>query len=133
MRIIEIPDNPNCAAADLRVFHDLAPARGVVQVCLEPQAGVPAWFEVTGWTLVGKPVPAFAQKVDDSGDGVAYLLFGGDAGLRFKPAGSAGSWSLQDSAQSGEPFLIIGDSEDLRPRPEAGAAEARQEEVCDGR
>jgi len=41
MVMIEIHANPNCPAADLRVFHDLEPARPVAQVRLERRAGSP--------------------------------------------------------------------------------------------
>lgn len=114
MVLIEIPDNPNCAAVDTRLFHDLSPAHPVAQVRLERQPGVPEWHDVTGWTTSGSPCAALAQKVDDSGDGVAVLVYGGDAGLRLRPAGSDGPWALAQPAQWGEPFLIVGDPDDVR-------------------
>ena len=78
--------------------------------------GTPAaqWYDVTGWTVSGGPCPALLQKVDDSGDGVAFLLYGGDAGLRFRHAEAAASWAQDASGQWGEPFLIIADPADIR-------------------
>ena len=93
----------------MRVFHDVEPARAVTHVSLERTPGAPAWYAVTGWNAGGVPTPALAQKVDDSGDGVAYLLYGGDQGLRFRSAENRAVWSLQDAAQWGESFLIISD------------------------
>ena len=114
MVLIEIPDNPNCSPVDLRVFHDVKPPIQVSQVRLERQPGRPEWCEVTGWTLDGAPCAAQAQSVDDSGEGVALLVFGGDAGLRLRPAGSDGAWSLASAHQWGEPFLIVADTGDVR-------------------
>ena len=111
---IEIADNPNCAPVDLRVFHDLEPPHPAAQVRLERHPGAPEWYALTGWTAEGHPCPALIQKVDDSGDGVAFLLYGGDAGLRLRPASSGEAWSPDAVHQWGEPFLIIGDREDIR-------------------
>jgi len=123
MIIIEIADNPNCLSTE-RVFHELEPARPVRRVRLtrpgdgnglagERQDGAARWFEVTGWTVGGTPCPASLQKVDDSGDGVALLLHGGDAGLRLRPVGDQTPWRADAPQQWGEPFLIIGDQEDV--------------------
>jgi len=127
MITVEIAPNPNCEPVDLRVFHDLEPPRQVHRVCLarppgppvaragaggdgEGRAGEPKWHEVTGWTAQGAPCPALAQRVDDSGEGTALLVYGGDAGLRFRPAGT-GPWRLEDPQQWGEPFRLTTDSE----------------------
>ena len=108
MVAIEVPPNPNCATVDLRVFHDVEPPRRVHQLYLEHGSGEPAWYEVTGWTTDGRACPAFAQRVDDSGEGSAFLVYGGDAGLRFRPAASAQPWRLGEPEQWGEPFLLLG-------------------------
>ena len=131
MVTIEIGDNPNCPSMDLRIFHPLGPAQSVSRVRLERTPGHATWYDVTGWTTAGVPCPARMQKVDDSGEGVAFLLHGGDAGLRLRPAcaaeeslgGSAAGrpadggrpWSLDDPAQWGEPLLIVSDAVDLVP------------------
>ena len=101
MVALEIPSNTNCAAVDLRVFHDLSQPQPVRRVRLAQ------WCDVTGWTAAGAPCPAVAQKVDDSGEGVAWLIRGGDAGLRLQPSGRDAAWRLDDPQQWGEPFLIL--------------------------
>ena len=113
MITIEIPQNPNCAAVDTRVFHDLAPPCQVNQVRLEHQAGRVQWYDITGWTTAGTPCPAVIQKVDDSGEGVAFLIYGGDAGLRLKLAGHNTPWQFGDPEQWGEPFLLVTDLNDV--------------------
>ena len=61
---------------------------------------------VTGWSADGA-CPAYAAKVWDSGDGVALLVYGGDEGIRLKPAGSNAPWDLADHDQWGEPCLLL--------------------------
>lgn len=114
MTVIEIPTNPNCAAVDMRVFHELEAPRPVGAVRLERELGRARWYAVTGWTTAGTPVAALAQKVDDSGDGIALLLRGGDAGLRLRPTEHQGPWQLGDPRQWGEPFLMLADANDVR-------------------
>ena len=114
MILIEIPDNPNCAAVDGRVFHGLTPPRAVCGVRMACDDDALRWYDVTGWTAAGAPCPAVMQKVDDSGDGVAFLVHGGEAGLRLKPSGDERFWALDAPGQHGEPFLLVGDASDVR-------------------
>lgn len=113
MIVIEIPPNANCESVEMRVFHDVSPSRPVRQVQLERTPGQAAWYDVTGWTANGSPCPVIAHKVDDSGEGVAWLVHGGDAGLRLRPAASQAPWGLDQPDQWGEPFLLLGDAGDL--------------------
>lgn len=107
MVIIEVLPNPNCEPEELRVFNDVEAPRTVLQVCLERAPGEPAeWYDVTGWTSSGAPCPAQAQRVEDSGEGLAVLIHGGDCGLRLKPAGLK-PWDITSSEQFGAPFLLI--------------------------
>ena len=109
MVLLEIPPNPNCDAVDQRVFNDTGPAAPVTQVKLDR-----GWCAITGWTLDNTPCPATAQKVDDSGEGVVFLIAGGDAGLRLQLAETPTPWRLNNSRQWGESFLLIADSLDLK-------------------
>ena len=114
MIIIEIPPNPNCDAVDMRVFHESGPAQTVVQIYLERDAGHPIWYDVTGWAAAGTACPAIVQKIDDSGEGTAFLLYGGDGGLRFRPAESHAPWRIDDQTQWGESFMIINSIKELK-------------------
>ena len=108
--LIMIEENPNCEAVDNRLFQEHAPARAITHVRRE---GV--WCPVTGLEEGMSPSPAFAQKVEDSGDGSCYLIFGGGWGLRLKRAESPDPWTLENPAQWGEPFLLLpADGTDLR-------------------
>ena len=114
MVLIDIPDNPNCAGTE-RVFHELEGPRAVAQVRVERSAGGARWYEVTGWSPDSRPVPAWIQKVDDSGDGVAFLLHGGQSGVRLRPAASPRPWHLEDPEQWGTAVMLFADPEDVRP------------------
>ena len=114
MLILEIPDNPNCEPVDLRIFNDVEGPRRVRELCVAPFGQQPSWHEVTGWTAEGTPCPALARRVDDSGEGLAVLVYGGSGGLRFRPAGSRQPWRLDDPQQWGLPFLLTTDTQDLR-------------------
>ena len=120
MVTIEIPENPNCAAMDLRDFHDVGQPQPVHRVLLAQPPEPAQWCDVTGWTAAGASCPAVAQKVDDSGEGVAFLIRGGDAGLRLQPSGRATPWRLDDADQWGEPFLILPSLEDIMTEPHHG-------------
>jgi hypothetical protein len=61
---------------------------------------------VTGWSSDG-PVPAYAAKVFDSGEGTVLLVYGGDAGIRLKSPESVEPWSLDAADQWGEPCLLL--------------------------
>ena len=107
MVVVEIPENPNCNPVDLRVFHDVEAPRAVRQVCLQRLNEPLAWYDVSGWTLDNRPCPAVACRVDDSGEGLALLVTGGEAGLRLRPVGSGNVWSLEDTSQWGASFLLM--------------------------
>ena len=114
MVVIEIAPNPNCEPVEMRVFNDLEPPRVVTQVRLERTPGQPQWCAVTGWQADATSCPVQARKVDDSGEGVIFLVSGGDAGLRLQPAGKPAVWSLESPTQWGESFLLIADPNDLK-------------------
>jgi hypothetical protein len=122
MIIIEVPENPNGPPAEMRVFHDVERSRPVARVRVSRAEEPPQWHAVTGWELEGPGGPAMGCKVDDSGEGVAILVWGGGAGLRLSPSASP-AWTLDDPAQWGAPFLLLGDPQDVGwqvdPRPPA--------------
>lgn len=119
MILEEIEENPNCRSADMMRFREAGPAKRVVQVRLYHEDPEGRWYQVTGWNNREEDptADAFIQPVEDSGSGVAYLLYGaGDSGLRFK-TDPAAPWRLADAGQWGEPFLLLGEIRDVVPAP----------------
>ena len=107
---LEIDENPNCADSVSMRFKELSPPRKVLQIKVEDRApgGETCW--VTGWSDdPNEPLcPAFAQKVEESGMGRAFLIYGGNCGIRLKPVRVQEDWDLDSPNQWGEPFLLLG-------------------------
>ncbi|HLF72436.1 MAG TPA: hypothetical protein VI759_09825 [Dehalococcoidia bacterium] len=80
----------------------------------EPEGAV---YTVTGWSSVqgGSAVEAYAVQVEDSSEGSAFVIYGGDWGVRLRPIDSDAPWSLDDASQTGETHLVLADREDVEP------------------
>ena len=112
---IEVEANPNCAGREGMRYRELGPPSPVVRVRIFDRREEGEWCLVTAVQGEGAAPwgPAFARRVEDSGVGVAYLVFGGAWGIRLCPVERACSWSLDDPDQWGEPYLVLTDSHDL--------------------
>ena len=111
---LRIEENPNCEGVEGRVFTERSAPRGVGSV-LRIRDGREVWCDVVSWGENGAEGPPQACKVDDSGEGSCFLIYGGVSGLRLKEPGCGHAWSLRDPHQWGEPFLLLPPSgEDLR-------------------
>ena len=90
-----------------RVFDLLTEPRAVARVLAPDPAGADVWCDVTGWQD-GGPGPAMAALAEDSGEGVVMLIYGGEDGIRLKPAEPPAEWDGADGRQWGEPCLMLG-------------------------
>jgi hypothetical protein len=112
---IEVEDNPNCPGREPMRFRELEPAAMVAKVRVFDRRDEGEWCAVTGvgnnpaqpWEL------ARVRKVEDSGVGVAYLIYGGLWGIRLRPVDVARPWGFEDAAQWGEPYLLLTDATDI--------------------
>ena len=70
---------------------------------------------ITGWTSRdgGPTTPAYAVQIEDSSEGRAFLVYGGDWGVRLRPDGSDVPWSFDDPEQWGETHLVLSSEGDL--------------------
>lgn len=114
--IIEVEANDNCASGLFVRFKDVSPARPLLQVRLYDRDPAGAWCWTTGWSDNSEmPIcPAYAQLVEDSGSGLAYVVYGGLYGLRFKPIDRDEPWDLGSQHQWGEAYLLLASDHDLR-------------------
>ena|SRR6185295_6341910 len=111
---LSIDENPNCEMADPRVFQERSEPQPVSAV-LRQRGDKDVWCPIISWDEQGPGGPAWARKVDDSGDGTCYLVYGGRWGLRLKDPACEHAWGAQDPDQWGEPFLLLpSDGADLR-------------------
>jgi hypothetical protein len=114
--IVDVEPSENCEAGFFARFKEAGPARQVIQVRLYDRNPSGEWYWVTGWSDNSETpeCPAYAQVVEDSGAGLAHLVYGGIYGLRFKPVDAEQSWSLESPHQWGETHLSLSSERDLR-------------------
>jgi hypothetical protein len=100
-----VEDNPNCRS-DERMFAESGDDRLVLRVMLDMPSGQTGWCDVAGVENDGAFTVAHARQVEDSAAGSAWLVLGGDWGVRLRAA-NGGAWSLNDPTQWGVPFLVL--------------------------
>ena len=112
---VEVEDNDNCYGLPMRTYETLGRPMEVLQVRIAGPAGPEQLHRVTGWQSEGGGAPCTAHcvEISDSGEGAAYLVYGGDWGVRFKPLDSNEEWSVESDDQWGEPYLVLGDLSDV--------------------
>ena len=112
---VEVEDNDNCYGLPMRTYEALGRPVMVSQLRIAGPSGPEQIHWVTGWHSDGDgtPCPAYCVEVSDSGEGAAYLLYGGDWGVRFRPLDSQQEWSVESDDQWGEPYLVLGDLSDV--------------------
>ncbi len=113
--ILEVDENPNCGEMQMLRFKELGAPRKLLRIRLYENHPEGEWCSITGWTgEAGGPLcPAYACPIEDSGIGVAHLIYGGNHGVRLKPADSQDPWSLENPAQWGLSHLILTSPVDL--------------------
>ena len=103
---VEVTAGENSPLDVHRMFDLLEDPHPVWRVLAPDPIGEDVWCDVTGWNTTG-PCQAMAALSEDSGEGVVLLVYGGDEGVRLRPAGIAGEWDLSASGQWGEACLML--------------------------
>ncbi len=103
---VDVQAGANCDFSLIRMFSAVGTPVPVSRAETPGPRGESGFHEVTGWSADG-PCPAYAVEVEDSGEGRALLLYGGDDGIRMRPAVSSEPWSLDSAEQWGEPCLVL--------------------------
>ena len=103
---VEVQEGANCSIALSRMYSALGEPEPIVWVLAPGPRGDTGAYEVTGWSAEG-PCQAYAALVEDSGEGRALLVYGGDEGIRLRPKGSLEPWSIESEEQWGEPCLLL--------------------------
>jgi hypothetical protein len=115
---IEVEPNDNTPMTASQVYKDIGVPFPVARVRIyegEPEGRL---CEVTGWSggAGGSPVDAYGVQIEDSSEGSAYLVYGGDWGIRLRPAETRGDWSIDSAEQWGETHLVLASIEDITRR-----------------
>lgn len=103
---IEVNESQNCPLSITRMFSTLEQSRPVSFVKTIGIDGKEGMFEVVGWSSTGSTT-AHAVLVEDSGEGIAMLIYGDDEGIRLKPSTDTEPWSLENPNQWGEICLLL--------------------------
>ena len=112
---VDVESNDNSPMMAQQVYKNLGLPFRVTQVRIyegEPEGRL---HDITGWSSAdgGSPVDALAVRIEDSSEGAAFLVYGGDWGVRLRPAGSGQPWSLDAAEQFGETHFVMASDEDL--------------------
>ncbi|MBI2936065.1 MAG: hypothetical protein HYY31_04580 [Chloroflexi bacterium] len=119
---IDVVEGPNSPMSLNRDFSVVRKPQPVSLVHTAGPSGTEGWYRVTGWSGDGA-CQAYAAVVDDSGEGQALLIFGGDQGIRLKAASDTNPWNLADRTQWGEACLLLSLETEVRADGLTGARE----------
>lgn len=103
---VDVLEGANCSLTVNRMFMGLAEPVRVKRIIAPDPFGNEVNCVVTGWSCKG-PCDAFAVPVEDSGEGVVLLLYGGTQGIRLKDMYNEEPWDLGSLRQWGEPCLLL--------------------------
>jgi hypothetical protein len=109
---IRVDANDNCPMTAQLVYKNLSEPRRITKVRIYEGTATGVLYAVTGWNEDG-PADAYAVSVEDSGSGSGFLVYGGEWGLRLRPAESQMAWDLGAADQFGETHLVLADEEDM--------------------
>ncbi|WP_447971773.1 hypothetical protein [Nitrospira sp. M1] len=113
---VEVESNANCETSVFLRFKEVAPPSSITHIKIYDRIPQGEWCFITGWSDdPEQPLcRAFAQRVEDSGAGMAMLIFGGPYGIRLKLESSSDAWDLENQLQWGEPYLLLSGDGDIR-------------------
>ena len=106
---VDVQAGENCDYSLNRIFSTVSDPVEITGVETMGPRGELSVFAVVGWSTAG-PCRVQAIMVEDSGEGHALLIYGGDDGIRLRAKGSDSAWSLANSDEWGEPCLLVDSS-----------------------
>ena len=81
---IDVSAGGNCQESLMLMFNGLSEPAPAARVWTTDPGGADMMCAVTGWSSEGA-CPAYSAMVEESGEGSAVLVYGGDEGIRLKP------------------------------------------------
>jgi hypothetical protein len=112
---IEVEANDNTPMMAQQVYKNIGVPFPVARVRIfegEPDGQL---CTITGWSSAGggTAIQAYAVHIEDSSEGAAYLVYGGDYGVRMKAVDSDEAWDLTSGNQWGETHLVLASEVDV--------------------
>ena len=103
---VEVEEGANCPLFFTKMFAARENPRVVSWAKVVCPDGQERTCRVTGWSSEG-PCNSYTVPVDDSGEGIVTLVYGGDQGIRLQREESKEPWDLNSSNQWGEAYLLL--------------------------
>ena len=103
---LEVASNPNIEHSFDMLYSDVGPARELY--CIKYNTGEKEEpVQITGWNAeTNSHCPAYACLIEESGDGIALLVYGGSGGVRMKLLEDESPWDTQSNQQWGDTHLV---------------------------
>ncbi len=103
---LEVEPCSNCDESVGRMYNVISESKQISSIQYEKD-GKEIPVHITGWDgETETPCPAFACRIEESGDGVALLIFGGSGGIRMKSIDDDSKWDADNSDQWSESHLV---------------------------
>lgn len=103
---IDIEANENIHENFSMLYSDISKSREIYCIKYNIE-GKESPVQVIGWDRETRsPCAAYACEIEESGDGIAILIYGGTGGIRIKPLEDETDWELGALKQKGITHLV---------------------------
>tara|TARA_B100001123_G_C14877925_1_gene854767 strand:+ start:50 stop:400 length:351 start_codon:yes stop_codon:yes gene_type:complete len=103
---LEIEPCSNCNESFGRIYSVISETKQISSFQYEKD-GKEIPVHITGWDGENEiPCPAYACYIEESGDGVALLIYGGSGGIRMKRMDDDSRWDVDNPNQWSESHLV---------------------------
>ena len=103
---VDVEANENIHESFSMLYRDVSKSREVYCIKYNIE-GEESPVQVIGWVKETQSTcAAYACQVEESGDGVAILIYGGTGGIRIKPLEDETEWELGAPKQKGATHLV---------------------------
>lgn len=109
---IEILPNENCPEDGQFMFVESGKPRKIKSI-MAYVGGEDVRCRIAGVYDGGVFGDAWAVQIDDSGEGTAYLIYGGQWGIRLSRGDADPTWDVADKGQIGEAYRIYASEDDI--------------------
>ena len=104
--LLEVESCGNFPDSISQMYHVISTPRKIHSIHYEKD-GEEINVSIIGWDAETEtPCPVYICQIEESGDGVALLIFGGNGGIRMKSLADDSPWDVNDPNQWSESHLV---------------------------